>query len=137
MEMLRFGSDPALKASFHTRRFDSAGWLESYAVELEAFDFHASIRVENPSFGQPPAQLFNELAANWNGWEGTKVWRAIEGELELKATSDRLGHVTLAVAVSPYPSAGQWSAQAEVTVEAGQLERLASDARLFFARRDA
>ena len=137
MEILRFSSDPALKASFHSRRYDSAGWLESYVIELEALDFHASIRVENPTFGQPPTQLFEELAANWKGWEGVNTWLAIEGELELKATSDRLGHVTLGVAMSPYAHAGQWSAQAAVAVEAGQLVRLATEAKLFFGRRDA
>jgi Family of unknown function (DUF6228) len=137
MEKFWFSSDPALKACFCSRRYDGSGWLESYAIELEALDFHASIRIENPGFSQPPTQLFDELATSWAGWEGVKTWLAMEGELELKATCDRIGHVTLAVSIVPYAQSGQWSAQAGVTIEAGQLERLATEARLFFARRDA
>jgi Family of unknown function (DUF6228) len=137
MEVLKFSSDPALKASFHSRRYDRSGWLGSYAIELEALDFRVSIRIDNPNYGQPPTQLFEELASNWKGWEGVKTWLAIEGELELRATCDRIGHVTVAVSISPHVHAGQWSALAGVTIEAGQLERLATEARLFFARRDA
>lgn len=137
MEILPFSSDPSLKASFHSRHYDSSGWLEWYVIELEALDFHAKTRVENPGYGHPPSQLFEELAVIWKGWEGTKTWFAMEGELELEAISDRIGHVTLTVAIPASASERQWSARVAVTIEAGQLERLAAEAGAFFARRDA
>jgi hypothetical protein len=137
MEILSFSSDPSLKASFHSRHYDSSGWLESYAIELEALDFHAKTRVKNPGYGHPPSQLFEELAVSWKGWDGIKSWFAMEGELELAATSDRIGHVTLTVAIPASANQRQWSARVAVTIEAGQLERLAAEAGAFFERRDA
>jgi hypothetical protein len=137
METFAFGSDPALKATFHSKRYASSGWLDSYAIEVEAIDFHAKTRVANPGHGHPPSVLFEELAVNWKGWKGAMTWLAMEGELELRATCDHLGHITVAVAIPAYANTGNWSAQARVLVEAGQLERLAIEARAFFARRDA
>jgi hypothetical protein len=137
MEKLLFSSDPTLKASFHSRHYDSSGWLESYAIELEALDFHVQARVGNPGYGHPPSQLFEEIAVSWTGWEGTKSWFSMEGELELEATSDRTGHVTLTVAIPASANQRQWSARVAVTIEAGQLERLAEEAGAFFERRDA
>src|ERR1700691_5899488 len=43
------------------------------------------------------AQFFQDMAANWKGWEGEKTWSSIEGEFGLAATSDRLGHITLRI----------------------------------------
>ena len=121
MEVLPFSSDPSLQASFHSRHYDSSGWLESYVIELEALDFHAKTRVENPGYGHPPSQLFEDLAASWKGWEGIKSWFAMEGELDLEATSDRIGHVTLTVAIPASANQRQWSARVAVTMKPGSL----------------
>ena len=137
MNTLSIGSDPALKATFHSRRYGSDGWLDSYAMDLEAIDFRASVRVQNPGYGHPPTQLFNEMAADWKGWSGKKSWNALDGELEMEATADSIGHVTLRLTIPGYESSQLWSAQGRLLVEAGQLERLAQDAEHFFARRDA
>jgi hypothetical protein len=137
MDTLVVGSDPSLKATFHSRRFRSDGWLESYAVELQALELRASTRVENPGYGHPPSKLFSELASSWRGWRGSKEWQALEGELELKATSDSTGHVTLRVRIPGYSDAVNWSAEARVLIEAGHLEQLAREASAFFSRRDA
>jgi Family of unknown function (DUF6228) len=56
------------------------------------------------------------------------------GELEIEATSDRTGHITLLFCI-PHNYAMPWSAQARVLVEAGQIERLANAAEAFFGRR--
>ncbi len=137
MDTLEFSSDPSLKAVFHSRRYDESGWLDSFIVEVGATDFHASTRVENPGYGHPPSKLFEELALSWKGWTGTKVWVAMEGELELKANCDSVGHVIVTVSIPAYASARKWSSQAYVPIEAGQLERVAREAKLFFERRDA
>ena len=120
-----------VRAVFRSRQF-ADGWLQSYALELEAPDFHASTRVENPGYGHPPSQLFQELATHWSGWSGPKVWRAMEGELEIAATSDSVGHIKFELKVPTYSEASHWSASAWVVVEAGQLERLAREAQAFF-----
>ena len=48
------GSDPALKATFHSRRYGSDGWLDSYEIDLEVIDFRASVRVQNPGYEPAP-----------------------------------------------------------------------------------
>lgn len=137
METLNFGSDPALKASLHSRKYDSSGWLESYVIELQALDFLARTQVDNPGFGRPPSDLFEDLALNWRGWEGIKSWVSMEGELELTATCDRIGHVILNVKIPENLIERRWSAQAGVLIEAGQLDRLAIEVKAYFERRCA
>jgi Family of unknown function (DUF6228) len=134
MSSLTIGSDPSMQVNFHSRVYADDGWLYSYVVELSARDFRASVRVENPGFGHPPTQLFQELVPYWTGWKGQKSWRSLEGELEIDATCDLTGHITLLISI---PANGHtlWSAQAGVLIEAGQLEAVARSADIFFARR--
>lgn len=128
------GADPALQVVFHSRSYADDGWLDAYVVELVARDLRASVRVENPGFGEPPSQLLHALVPCWRGWEGKQSWRAIEGELEIDATADRTGHITLVVRIPGNPAA-PWSAEARVLIEAGQLEAIAQSAEAFFAAR--
>lgn len=99
MGSFTIGTDPAMQVVFHSRSYADDGWLDAYIVDLVARDLRASVRVENPGFGAPPAQLLLALVPCWRGWDGKKSWRAIEGELEIDATSDRTGHVTLVVRI--------------------------------------
>lgn len=138
MDTLVLRSESGVEATFHSRRYESDGWLQCFSIELAAPSFRASVTVENPGYGHPPSQLFGELAGNWRGWQGAKTWLSLEGELEIQATSDSTGHVTLQFKVPAYvagPSA--WSAQCSVVVEAGQLERLAQESHEFFGKRAA
>jgi hypothetical protein len=57
-----------------------------------------------------------------------------EGELDLRCTQDRAGHVSLRVALRPGPAHEDWAVQATIMAEAGQLEELARRASLFFGR---
>ena len=67
---------------------------------------------------------FNEIATNWAGWSGERTWSSLEGELALRATSDRTGHIYVSVALQR-ESPAQWQLEARLTIEAGQLERIA------------
>ncbi|NEQ48099.1 MAG: hypothetical protein F6K00_33025 [Leptolyngbya sp. SIOISBB] len=80
------------------------------------------------------ANLFLEMAENWKGWEGTKIWDAIEGDFSLSCTSDKLGHVTLRVKLVERDTPELWSAEFNVEVEAGQLEKISNDMRLLFGK---
>jgi hypothetical protein len=135
MDIFSFSSDPALKATFHSRRYDETGWLDSFAIEIEASDFKVTTRIQNPGYGFPPSQLFDELAESWEGWKGVKTWLSMESELEFEATCDLTGHITLNTRIPGHES-GKWFTQAKVMIEAGQLRRLADEARRFFAKRD-
>lgn len=75
-------------------------------------------------------KFWRELAEDWRGWEGIRSWKSLEGELELSATSDRLGHVTLEVR----PDEGapfQWWVYGVISLDAGQLDSIAAAARTF------
>jgi hypothetical protein len=43
-----------------------------------------------PERAEPPlTELFDELAANWRGWQGTKDWAGMEGGLTLSCVHGR------------------------------------------------
>ncbi|OAI16682.1 hypothetical protein A1355_09200 [Methylomonas koyamae] len=62
------------------------------------------------------------MAESWKGWEGEKVWSALDGELSLSATTTSLGHVTLRIEMVD-PS-GNFRLYAILGLEAGQLEKI-------------
>jgi hypothetical protein len=132
MDELVIKSEREVMLTFHSRRFSSTGWLDSYSISARARNFSAQIEVENPPYGLSPAGFFAELADDWTGWKGQKGWGAIEGEYNLSATSDSLGHITLVAELNPNNVPPDWSGSVSLIVEAGQLEQLAYNAKEFF-----
>lgn len=87
-------------------------------------------KVETTTFvSGPPILLFDEMAANWQGWKGEKTWQSIDGNLTLKAISDSTGHVQLSVAMENYLD------HLSVTLHlvAGQLEAISRQVKTVFA----
>ena len=74
--------------------------------------------------------MFVEMAADWRGWTGEKAWQSLEGELQLRAVTDGRGHVGLLAQLSE-GAPPVWTVTLSLALEAGQLERLARDARAF------
>lgn len=72
-------------------------------------------------------EFFADLARDWRGWTDVRTWSSLEGELEIRATSDRSGHIYLEVALHDGAPA-RWAATVNLVVEAGQLTTIASDA---------
>jgi hypothetical protein len=81
--------------------------------------------------------FFAALAASWRGWSGSKTAESLEGHLFLEATSDRAGHVRLRVRLRGAIVEDDWRAELSLHLEAGQLERIASDAARYFGRTSA
>lgn len=77
------------------------------------------------------AALFEDLAANWKGWESVKQWHSVEGDFALLCRSDRLGHVAMEVTLKSGVYADDWSVKAVIHVEAGQLEEIAAKVKQF------
>ena len=76
--------------------------------------------------------LFAEMAHDWRGWEGTKRWASLEGELKFSCASDGLGHVTIEIDLETEPVApSNWRTTGGIVVEAGQLDALAKSAAAF------
>ena len=81
-----------------------------------------------------PAPLFAEMALQWTGWPAELVWESLEGELALRCSHDRLGHIAICVELRSGLMPNDWRVIATVMAEAGQLAELASGAALFFGR---
>jgi len=72
--------------------------------------------------------LFRRMADDWWGWEGERTWSSLEGDFDLAATHDRLGHVALQVRLRSGPYAEDWVAKGTIWLDAGQLHAVARDA---------
>ena len=72
-------------------------------------------------------QYLSDLAANWKGWSGTRLFETTELELIMLASRDGKGHIEFQIDLKEYP----WSVRSSVSVDAGDLERLASEAKNF------
>lgn len=74
--------------------------------------------------------FFEDLAANWKGFNGEKEWSSLEGEFSLNCTSDSLSHFALEVTIRNNEDTRY--ARKTVFIESGQLEKIALEARNFF-----
>lgn len=100
-----------------------------FRVSVIARDHSATRTVYAYTDGPRIAAMFAEAAREWRGWNGAKVWESIEGELRLELSMDRLGHVTLAVRMRSEPAGpDEWQLEADIGLEAGQLDRIAREA---------
>lgn len=77
------------------------------------------------------AAFFDELAANWKGWEDEKQWHSVEADFALSSTYDDLGHAALRVTLKSGLYEDDWCVQAVIYVDAGQLEDLAAKVNAF------
>jgi hypothetical protein len=73
--------------------------------------------------------FFKELAENWKGFEGEKIWESLEGEFKLVCTSDSLGHFEIKATIRN--NLGTLSVKT-IHVESGQLNKIAAEAKAFF-----
>ena len=78
------------------------------------------------------SELFRGLAKEWRGWSGEKAEESLEGHLRLACTSDRIGHVTIRVRLRCMAPEDDWRVEADLQLEAGQLDRLAEAAADYF-----
>lgn len=74
------------------------------------------------------------MAQNWKGWQGKRTWDAIEGDFSLCCTSDKLGHITLAVQLRERHSPEWWSVKFQINIEAGQLDRIPTEMMSLFGK---
>jgi hypothetical protein len=102
-----------------------------YRVSLSGPDIHGACRVYDDEPGTQPDKFFRDLAANWRGWQGKKEWSSLEGELRFSATCDSTGHTSLSVQLRSGPYPFDWSLSAVLLIEAGALERIASEIEKF------
>jgi Family of unknown function (DUF6228) len=106
---------------------------EYFTVEFSSPSLSAFHRVwMYAGDGERLASLFEEMAENWKGWEGVKIWDAIEGDFSLSCTGDKLGHITIKVKLVGRNPPQLWSVEFDMEIEAGQLETIAKETKLLF-----
>jgi hypothetical protein len=78
-------------------------------------------------------RFFDEMAAEWRGWQGRKVFKSAEDDLRIEATADRMGHIQLRITISndvPPPD-DQWQVSVSIWLEAGGMDFLARRMKKF------
>ena len=120
----------ALPVSNPAHRYD---YLD---VTIISLCLRAKVRIYNFVYAQGKGgltELFAELAANWKGWVGAKSWESVEGDFKLSCTCDSLGHVFVKVTLgSNFGSPSEWHVESGLILEAGQLDAIVQDVKLFF-----
>lgn len=102
---------------------------DNFRVSVVSHDHSATRRVYAYTDCAGVARLFADAARNWRGWHGEKVWESLEGELRIELRIDHLGHVVVAVRVRSEPGgADPWQLDAELSLDAGQLDGVAREA---------
>lgn len=78
------------------------------------------------------ARYFKDLAADWRGWNGSRDYESIEGDLRLQATHD--GHVNLRVLLWEPTVPTGWRVEAELRLDAGEALSAAADDIAYLVR---
>ena len=129
---LRDGESFEIRSSERGARLLLRWYQGGLIAEFDAPDLSSATQVYVLGGCDHLDRFWRDLAENWRGWEGTRSWQSLEGDLELSATSDRLGHVALEVRLeegAPFP----WRVHGKLSLDAGQLHRIAAAARTFCA----
>jgi|SRR5438128_1841301 len=103
----------------------------TFTAKLIGPDVEAAVEVYDIQ-PQQWSELFRDLAKDWRGWSGEKAKESLEGHIQLACTADRTGHVTIRVRLRSMVIGDDWRVQADLRIEAGQLDRLADAATDYF-----
>lgn len=104
--------------------------LDYYRADVRYGPMGATVEFYEISM-RPLRDFFAALAEAWRGWDTEQRWGSLEGELNLRATHDQLGTVTLVSELRSgvYMDAGAtWTASAVLYLDAGHLDQHARSA---------
>jgi len=105
--------------------------VDRYVLTIQLRELRASTRPlsaynDYARDGRRLAGVFAEMAQEWRGWKGEKVWYSTDKEVTLAFTHDRISRVRIDVEVKDSP-AENWVVKGEVALELGALDRIAKD----------
>lgn len=121
------------RSSTHLRFFDIKG--DEFHASLTSPEFSGTVKVWAYTDAHGIANLFESMAENWRGWNGEKKWASIEGEFAIACIHDKLGHITLNIEMhQDFGSEETWRLKGNLVVDAGQLEAISKDAKMFFKK---
>jgi hypothetical protein len=103
-------------------------WAELHEPGLEC---RLKVSAWDPSGINKFSTVFKEMSDASRGWEGEKVWRSTEGELELRFQMNPTGQIAIEVALrDPY----RWMVETQLSSQSGEsLRSLAKSAEKFQA----
>jgi Family of unknown function (DUF6228) len=113
---------------------DRAERIDGFWVRVTDHNLSAAAPVYAGYAPSHPARLFADMARQWSGWPGELLWTSLEGELALRCSHDRRGHISIRVDLRSAHMPEDWRVTATVMAEAGQLQEIARHADLFFGR---
>ncbi len=106
--------------------------IEGFWVRVTDQNLVAAVPVYAGYAPAHPVPLFTEMAQKWSAWSGELVWQSLEGELTIRSSRDRVGHVFIRVELRSGQMPEDWRVSANVLAEIGQLESIARRAKSFF-----
>ncbi|MCF3179944.1 hypothetical protein IPZ70_08305 [Streptomyces polychromogenes] len=130
---LRCRDNASVGVGFRDRRVVDAESVQ-YAVELRAPGLAARVDgIVAWAREGDLAPFLEGIAADYQGWNGTRSWHTNARDLTVSAVFRSGGHVGLTWTVQPWRnSAGGWGASVTTWLEAGeQMASLAADIRHF------
>jgi len=107
--------------------------VDYFSVTLKGYDITVSLPIVSTlqsfdlTYDLP--WFFEDIAANWKGWKGEKIWASIEDDFVVKATSDSTGHICLEITMK---SDCNWRFQGEIWIDAGDTEDIAKKSTSFY-----
>ena len=134
MESVRLKSGGLSSITFVEREpIDTSKPIDYFTVQLRDANLSASARVYAFCSGGL-ADLFAQVAANWQDFVGPEMWSSLEGEFKLVVDHDGLGHFTFAAELRSglYPT--DWIVQSSVILETSQLDGVAAEVSEFLGR---
>jgi hypothetical protein len=85
----------------HAEPEGGPGPVDRVLVTLRLHGLEASARVDlntdATQDGEQLAKLFAQMANEWRGWKGEKIWRSLDGELNLAFRHDGIGAIGVKV----------------------------------------
>lgn len=101
----------------------------SVAFDSDGIRFGVKTFIYNDA--QALTLFFKDLAENWQGWSGPKVWKSLESDFRLEATHNGLSYMNLKVSL--IKNQGEDSESqfvGNLKIELGSLVKVASDVEI-------
>jgi len=109
---------------------------EYIPVTFESKGIHVHIKPYLYTDENDLIMFFRSLAKDWKGWDGIRLWKSIEGDLQFEVTHDHLGFVNVKLLlIKNQGFESEWSFRGKIQIELGALENIASDVANVFSKR--
>jgi hypothetical protein len=115
---------------------DGELWSVVATLRTDGLEAQRTVNAHYATCMDELVNYFDDLADHWQGWDGVKEYKSLEGKLALSARHDGYGHVRLMVAMERFDgSANDWSCSGLVITDPGsQMAEAAASARELLVR---